>query len=86
MGTVFLVNYASPPTDSPSARSYSYLGHVSYMVGCVDGIVNSLSILIMTSSWQPACLKKIASKIAATKGTAHKEEETEVSTLGGGSY
>jgi hypothetical protein len=80
----FLANIASPPTDSPLARSFLYLRHISYMAAVVDLIVNSLSILIMTSSWQPACLKKFTAKVTAT-AARKQEEESDVSTLGGGS-
>ena len=84
MGVVYLANSALPPLDLPSARSYLYLGHVNPMAGAADLIVNSLSILLMTSAWQPACLKKLTTKVTAA--AAYKqEEESDVSTLGGGS-
>jgi hypothetical protein len=62
-----------------------YIRHISMMTALVDGIVNSLSILIMTSAWQPACLKKLTSKVTATAAARKQEEESDLSTLGGGS-
>ena len=43
------------------------------MAGTVDLLVNSISMLMMTPSWQPAFLKKLTAKITAA--TVQKKEE-----------
>ena len=77
----FWANWVSPPRDSPSARSYMYLRHITSMAGIIDTIVHTISALIMTSSWQSIGIKKLAARISAMVRRGAKESE--VSAFGG---
>jgi hypothetical protein len=82
---VYFANASIPPRESPSARSYYYLLNLAHTAALADSVMNSISVLLMTSSWQPLCLKRIVTKVTASRNTVRPDEESDVSTLGGGS-
>jgi hypothetical protein len=69
--------------ESSSSRSYYYLRHVATLAAVTDMAVNIVAMLMMTSSWQPACLKRQAARFS-TKIAYKGGSESEVSSLGGG--
>jgi hypothetical protein len=80
------------PDDSPATRTHNHISKfLGALAGLADVIVNCVSVLMMTSSWQPCMLKKALAQIRSnmritTRGynNAEETEESVVSTLGGG--